>query len=255
MKRFTLLILTLFLLFLNTSVQAAQNYTKKEIAAVSVDGFNIKGTLTYPKDKTKKEFKTVVLLHSLGYSSQWWENLPSLLLDKGYAVLAIDLRGHGASVYNSKLSKVSWKSLTNTAYSKYPDDVISVINKVKEENTKKVFFNDWAIIGSDIGASAGIIAADKIKNKPKTIVMLSPVVKTRNLYIPVSIAQLDNVDFLSISGANDSASLDAEKYLKKFAQKEFLTYTSTANSTGMVLLKNDTELSSIIAEWVSQYLK
>ncbi len=74
---------------------------KKEIKTVASDGFNLKSTLTYPKDKTIKEFSTVVLLHSLGYNSQWWGNLEQDLLDKGYAVLAIDLRGHGASIYNA----------------------------------------------------------------------------------------------------------------------------------------------------------
>ena len=117
------------------------------------------------------------------------------------------------------------------------------------------FFDEWVLIGSDIGASAGIIAADKVDFKPKTIVLLSPIVNTRGLYIPVSIAQLDNVDFLSISCANDSTSLEAEKYLKKFAQKEFVTYTSKTQSTGMIILKNDPEVIPIITEWINQYLK
>ena len=196
----------------------------------------------------------MILLHSLGYNSQWWENLPSDLLNKGYAVLAIDLRGHGASVYNSKLIKSSWKNMKNTAFAKYPDDILAVINKVKEENTKKSFFNSWAIVGADIGASAGILAADKMLNFPKTIVMISPVINTKGLYIPVSVAHLSGVDFLSISGNNDIMSQDAEDYLIKFAQNEFVTFVSEAKTTGMMMLKSDTGLSKMIAEWVSEYL-
>ena len=172
MKRTIFIILTLFLFFINTSVEAAPAITKKEMKVVAKDGFNISATLTYPKNKTQKEFQTVVLLHSLGYNSQWWGDLPKELLEKGYAVLAIDLRGHGESVYNKKLTKISWKNMKNSAYAKYPDDVLAVINAVKEENTKKVFFNNWAIVGADIGASAGVIAADKFNPDPKTIVMI-----------------------------------------------------------------------------------
>lgn len=157
----------------------------------SVDGFGIKATLEYPKVKGKKDYSTVVLLHSLGYSSQWWETLPKELTNSGYAVLKIDLRGHGKSVYNSRLVRTSWKSMTNSAYAKYPDDVIKVVEFVKAENSKKTFFNNWAIVGADIGASTAILAADKIANKPKTIVLLSPVVKTRGLYVPVKLANLN----------------------------------------------------------------
>lgn len=253
MKRVALIILTLFLLFINISADAAQKYTKKTIKAVSTDGFNINATLTYPKIKTQKEFKTVILLHSLGYSSDWWGDLPQLLLDKNYAVLAIDLRGHGKSIYDPSLERVSWKNLKNTAYAKYPDDVIAVINKVKEENSKRIFFNNWAIVGSDIGGSTGILASDKSKIRPKTIVILSPVTETKGLYIPVSIAHLDNVDILAISGTDDVIAKEASDYLSKFAQAHFVEYTSDSKTSGMLMLKNDESLSRVITEWISGY--
>lgn len=252
MKRFVLCILTLFLFFTNTCAYAASNFTKREIKAQAADGFNLKATLAYPKSKTQKKFTTIVLLHSLGYNSQWWGNLEQDLLGKGFAVLAIDLRGHGASIYNAKLTKTSWKDLKNTAFAKYPDDIIKVIDKVKEENSKKIFFEDWAIVGSNIGASAGVLAADKMTKKPDAVVMLSPVVKTKDLYIPIAVAQLDNVDFLSITGIDEGEAQEAEAYLKRFAQKSFATYVSPARTSGMLLLKNDPELSRVIAAWLSE---
>lgn len=254
MKRIIVLILALFLMFINTNVEAAQNFVKKEIKADASDGFNIEATLVYPKVKNQKEVSTVVLLHSLGYNSQWWGTLPTDLLNRGYAVLSIDLRGHGSSIYNSKLTKTSWKNMKNSAYAKYPDDVVAVISKVKEENSKKIFFKNWAIVGADIGASAGVLAADKMTVYPKTIIMISPVVKAKGLYIPVSMAHLDGVDFLCISGTDDIMSKDAEAYLSKFAQDEFVTFESASKSTGMLMLKNDAGLPKMITEWVSEYL-
>ena len=254
MKRIIFIILTLFLTFINISVEAAQKLTVKEINAVGKDGFNIKATLTYPKIKTQKEFATVILLHSLGYNSQWWETLPQELLDKGYAVLSIDMRGHGASIYNAKLTKTSWKSLKNSAYAKYPDDILAVINAVKAENTKRIFFNNWAIVGADVGASAGVLASDKMDIRPKTIVMISPVVQTKGLFIPISIAHLDSTDFLAILGTDDSESKEAAGYLSKFAQAEFAEFISDSKTTGMLMLKNDPGLNKMIAEWVFEYL-
>lgn len=254
MRRIIITILTFFLIFINTDVQAAQNITKKEVRAVADDGFNIVATLSYPKLKNKKSYSTVILLHSLGYNSQWWETLPKELMNKGYAVLAIDLRGHGESVYNAKLTKNSWKSMKNSAYAKYPRDIIAVINKVKEENTKIKFFDNYAVVGADIGAAAGVIAVDELGTFPKTFIMISPIIKAKGLYIPVNIAHLDGVDFLSISGTDDIMSKDAESYLSKFAQDEFVTFTSDSKSTGMLMLKNDEDLAKLIAEWIFEYL-
>lgn len=227
---------------------------KKDIKAVSKDGFNVRATLTYPKNNNQKDYATVILLHSLGYNSQWWGDLPKELLSRGYAVLAIDLRGHGESVYNKRLSKVSWKNMKNSAYAKMPDDILAVMEVVKSENTKRAFFNNWAIVGADIGVSAGVIASDKFNNDPKTIVMISPVVDSKSLYIPVNLAHLENTDILSISGTDDYESMEAADYLSRFAQNEFMTFVSSSKSTGMLMIKNDQELSKLISEWIFEYL-
>ena len=96
MKRI-IFILALFLSFLNPAF-AASAISKKEYTVSAADGFTIKSTLEYKRVKGQKEYPTVVLLHSLGYSSEWWESLPDDLMNSGYAVLMIDLRGHGKSV-------------------------------------------------------------------------------------------------------------------------------------------------------------
>jgi hypothetical protein len=144
--------------------------------------------------------------------------------------------------------------MKNVAFQKYPDDVISVINYIKNEDSKHEFFNNWAIVGADIGASTGVIVADKLQNPPKTIVMLSPVVKAKELYIPVHIAQLTNTDFLAVIGENDSSSANSAAYLKRFAQKGFSLLTSDSQTSGMLMLKNDSSLSKVIAEWIGEYL-
>ena len=193
-------------------------------------------------------------MHSLGYSSEWWSNLPDELLKNGHAVITIDFRGHGKSTYNTKLIRVSWKSLTNKAYSKFPSDVISVINYIKNEN-KRVFFDNWAIIGSDLGADTAIYVANEISYKPKTIVMLSPAVSIKGLYVPVKLAELNNTDILSIIGSKDINGIETNNYLKKFAQNTYVEYVSDSNSTGMLMFKSDSSLVNIISSWINQYLK
>ena len=254
MKRL-LIILAFFLFLINSSAYGVTNAVKKDYTVITPDGFRLSAVLEYPKVKGINEYKTVVLLHSLGYNSEWWDTLPANLMERGYAVLMVDLRGHGKSVYNPKLVRVSWKSLTNSAYKKYPSDMKEVIDYVKSENPKKIFFNDWAIIGSDIGAATGIIGANEIDIKPKTIVMISPVVKAKGLFVPVKLAELNNTDILSICGTNDTASVDSQEYLKRFAQAGFIEYLSESKASGMLMFKSDTTLSQFITIWISQYLK
>ena len=249
-----IIILTFFLILINGFVFASSATVKQNISVQSVDGFSIKGTLEYPKVKGQKEFSTVVLLHSLGYSSQWWESLPRELLSEGYAVLTIALRGHGQSVYNSKLVRTSWSNMTDSAFAKYPDDVVQVIEKIKSENSKRVFFKNWAMVGADIGASTAVLTAERAGIEPKTIVLLSPVVEVKGLYIPVKLAHLSGVDILAINGTDDNSGKEAADYLKKFAQAAFVTYTSESRSTGMMMLKNDESLSKIITAWLDEYL-
>ena len=253
MKKF-IIIITFFVTFLNCALAANIKTVTKDYKTLTKDGFSMTAKLEYPKIKDKTDFSTVVLLHSLGYSSEWWETLPDELLNKGYAVLLIDLRGHGNSVYNSKLTRVSWNSLTNNAFAKYPDDVITIINYIKNENKRK-FFNNWAIVGCDIGAITAINVANKIEYPPKTIVMLSPLVGTRSLYAPVKLAELNNIDVLSITGKSDIVSIEANNYLKKFAQSTYAEYTAESKSNGMLLLKHDATLAKVITSWITQYIK
>ena len=247
-------IITFCLIYFNCAAAFSANFVTKDYKIVTNDKFTINSTLMYPKIKEKKDFSTVVLLHSIGYSSEWWEDLPQELIDNGYAVLTIDLRGHGKSVYNSKLIRTSWTSLTKRAFAKYPDDVITVINYIKKEN-KRTFFNNWAIVGADIGGNTAIITANKIDIKPKTIIILSPTINAKGLYVPVKLAELNNIDILTIVSESDLQSKNANKYLKKFAQSTYAEYTSKTTSTGMIMLKHDEMLSKIISGWLKEYIK
>ena len=40
----------------------------------------------------------------------------------------------------------------------------------------------------------------------------------------------------------------------KFAQDEFITFTSDSKTTGMLMLKNDPGLAKMLSEWVAEYL-
>ncbi|HSG45955.1 MAG TPA: alpha/beta fold hydrolase [Anaerolineales bacterium] len=58
---------------------------------------NIVGALYHPEDAVSQPLPAVLLLHMYGGGKQDWEDVAVQLADSGYVVLAIDMRGHGAT--------------------------------------------------------------------------------------------------------------------------------------------------------------
>jgi len=61
----------------------------------TTDGVNIIGDLYQPINSNGS---AVILLHMMNKDKASWYEFGKKLVDKGYVVLAIDLRGHGESV-------------------------------------------------------------------------------------------------------------------------------------------------------------
>ena len=217
------------------------------------DGFILKGKFQYPKNSSDKKVKypLIIMLHSLGYSSSDWGNLPSLLKDQGFAVLSIDLRGHGLSIYNANFKARTWQYLAKSDFLKYPEDIYEYLdyffNKSKYQkliNKDKIIF-----IGSDIGANTSILSTEKLKIKPKAFVLISPSLNFKNLYIPITLANLGNVPILGIASVKDRYSLDGLKEVKKYAQGNYDIKICPYGPIGMTILKYNPDLNNQIIKW------
>ena len=64
--------------------------TTKDFPAISL-------AITYWPSKLKQDGSVVVLVHGEKGNQRDWGTLPKKLQDEGYAVVAVDLRGHGQS--------------------------------------------------------------------------------------------------------------------------------------------------------------
>jgi pimeloyl-ACP methyl ester carboxylesterase len=92
----------------------AKPVVKEEISFKTFDGVLIKGTF-YPSQKGGSA-PVVMFLHKLGGNRTQgdWESLAGKLQQKGYAVLAFDFRGHGASTEIDP--DTFWKFQSNTTF-------------------------------------------------------------------------------------------------------------------------------------------
>lgn len=247
-----------FILAIFTFISASQNAycktIKKDIEVQTKDARVIKATLSYVKIDGIKKYPTVVLLHSLGYSSEDWGNLIPDLNNAGYAVIAIDLRGHGKSIYDTGFHQRSWEYFKPKAYQKIPSDVVAVLNQAQKQS-KKVSLDNMAIVGADIGANTAVLVSKDLKKKPKTLVLISPTTSFKGLYIPIALADMGNVPVLTMVSQKDRYCLQEQKSLSKFAQGGFYAKNYPNGGMGMMMIKVNPSMSQDITKWIIRYLK
>ncbi|MGN1125501.1 MAG: alpha/beta hydrolase [Candidatus Gastranaerophilaceae bacterium] len=259
MKKFFTISLILFFTIITTQATFAgttkpkKTYTEREYTVKTSDGHLLHAYLSYPKTKLKG-YPTIVMLHSLGYNSRYWIPLQVKFNNLGYAVIRVDLRGHGKSVYDKNFHQRSWRSFKNETFMKYPQDIVETINFIKAE-TKKVNFYNWAIIGSDIGANTAILVAKSMPVKPKALVLMGPSMTFKGLYVPVAMTEIGNAPILAIASKTDTYSMQEQTKLSKFAQGTFEICNTKTGSSGMLLLSQQPAIQNSIINWLTAKIK
>lgn len=252
-KKILIFILAIFV----CTITAQSTYCKtiqKEIDAQTKDARVIKATLSYVKIEGIKKYPTVLLLHSLGYSSEDWGNLIPDLNNAGYAVIAMDFRGHGKSVYTSSFKKIQWTYFKPKAFEKFPDDVVALLNEAKRQSTL-VSLDNLAIVGADIGANTAVLVAKQLPKKPKTLVLISPTTSFKGLYIPIALAEMGDIPILSMASKQDKYCLAEQQDLAKFSQGGFYAQNYPYGGMGMMMLKINPPMATDITKWIIKYLK
>lgn len=249
-----LLFIMIFFVFLITTQTVYCKIITKEIQVQTKDARVIKANLSYLKIENVKKYPTVILLHSLGYSSENWENLIPDLNNAGYAVIAVDFRGHGKSVYDSTLHKKSWSYFTTKTYQKFPGDVLAILNQAQKDS-KMISLNNYAIVGADVGANTAVLVAKDLKYKPKTLILISPTTAFKGLYIPITLTQIGRVPILSMVSEKDLYCLKEQKNLAKFSQGGFYAQNYPQGGMGMLMLKSNPSMAQDITDWIMRYLK
>ena len=228
-------------------------YSERNYTITTSDNQLIQAYLSYPKSK-QKGYPTIILLHSIGRSSKPWVPLQRDLNNIGFAVLRLDFRGHGKSVFNSKFQQRSWITYKHADFAKYPTDVIEVINKIKKE-TKKANFDNYAIIGSDIGANTAVLLAKELPTKPKALVLVSPQMSFKGLYIPIAMTELGNTPILAISSKTNNRFMQEQEKLSRFAQSTFDVYNTESGGADMSIFNQFPEMQDTVIKWIKQYFK
>ena len=174
--------------------------TKHKIEFVTKDKFILVGDLYLANKESNKPL--VVGLHSFALNGLVWSDIAQDLRLKNYNVLAMDLRGHGRSVYNEKLKIKSRYRYTQEDWAKLPDDVLESIAYIKK-HYPKINSDEIIFMGADIGASAAILTQGSLKKEPQKFVLISPMINYKGLFVPIKVANYKDTKFLVILSKSD----------------------------------------------------
>lgn len=230
---------------------------KKEIVPerveyLAADKFKIVGNLYMPPKLNKKiRVPLIIFLHGISQSKKIWHPYAVKLAEKGYAVLAIDLRGHGESVINRKEKKLFWRSFSSEDWKYIDSDVVNSIEALKT-NHPQVDIAKILIVGSSMGSCVSVVTAEKLKDKVKGIVLISPFTNYKGIESRVSLVNYGDNPILIIVSKTDKSSFDASSELVKYSQGEHEIVLVKNAGHGTFMLKFEPKLEQIIYDWVDK---
>ena len=193
----------------------------QEVAFKTEDGFELKGAYFPPQPAagSGKKPGCIILLHMLGGQRQDWDAFIPELTKAGYAILALDLRGHGQSTTKGdktvEIRQLPEKELDGFC-AKMPLD-LKAAEKFLKEN-KDINAARICIIGASIGAN---LAWNHASGSPavKGLVLLSPGLDYLGVKTMDAMQKNIKLATLAVAGKADQDSANCVKELEQLLLK------------------------------------
>jgi len=224
------------LIIMALPVAAQGDRAAQTIQIEAADGLALIGDLYTPAvDGTAP---AVVLLHMLGSNRAAYEPLIPFLLDAGYVVLNMDMRGHGETGGSR-----DWPLAEA--------DVQTMFNWLREQEA--VQDNAIAIIGASIGSNVALIGCAN-DDGCRTAVALSPGREYSGVAPGDAVTNgLAQRSALLVASHGDSFSTDTVIDFFAEANGNIVGRLYTGNAHGTALFRNELEsVSSMIISWLDE---
>ncbi|MBI2825138.1 MAG: alpha/beta fold hydrolase [Planctomycetia bacterium] len=249
---------------------------KEEVTLVTKDDVVLRAT--YWPGTRDKESVPVILLHGYGGSRQDFHGLAELLQQKGFAPIALDLRGHGDSTQIKEVRKPLQASTMPSAH--FPA-MIEDVEAVKQfilakNNAGQLNIDKLCIVGTEMGALVGAnwaitdwdwpeLAVGKQGQDVKAMVLISPPEKFKGLRMAEPLgdrAVRSQLSYYIAVGKEDPAAVrDATKIYTSLARYHpqpskienkdlFFDATMPTKLQGTKLLDNEFKLPDRIVEFL-----
>jgi alpha-beta hydrolase superfamily lysophospholipase len=206
------------------------------------DGVLIAGTVYAP---SRRPAPYVILVHMLTRSRDDWQALATRLADAGIGVLAIDLRGHGASGPDPRPDA-------------NPDDLSADLHDVQAARAFLAGRADLGVTtvgigGAQIGANLAVMAASGDPTI-RSIVLLSPGLDFRSLRSEAPMYKYGGRPALMVASQEDSYPTRSIRRLAKDGSGTREVRIVSGAGHGTVMLTRQPDLIALIVEWFQRTL-
>jgi dienelactone hydrolase len=182
---------------------------------------------------TDRSAPAIVLVHQLGSTrAEWQPYLQALRADKDYALLTIDLRGHGESVHQKDGKKLDWQRFGEADWHKLSHDVHAAVDWLRAR--KDIAPRSVGAAGASIGASALILyAAPTVA--VHAVALLSPGLDYHGLHIRNAVARFGHRPLLLQAAEGDLQSAPAVRTFERFDANHRTVKLYPGRAHGVVL--------------------
>jgi len=223
--------------------------SSERVIFTSDDGVSLVGSYYKPSIGINNSTPSVILLHMLGSDRGTWDNFAQKLCQNGYAVLSVDLRGHGESIKQAN-STISYQSFMPRNFKNMTLDVKAAKKYLTEErdaNPKQI-----SIIGASIGANLALNYAASDQSI-KSVILLSPGLNYRGISTLDAIMKYKNPTYIVVAEKDSESAKDSKLLCEKITCAENLRIFEKTNDHGTDMLSNKmlgSKLQDIILSWL-----
>lgn len=146
------------------------NYYSEEVEFLATDGIRISGNWYTPKE-TEGQFKTIILVHQFDGDLHEWDPFISDFIERGYAILAYDIRSFGKSQSVPRSEEF---------YDTLIKDVEGAISWLKKQ--ENVLSDQIGIVGAQLGGTIAYAVSAYIDDI-KIAVVISPATDVGSLLV------------------------------------------------------------------------
>lgn len=210
---------------------------------VTIEGVDrITSTGTFYPGTGQAPWPGIILLHMSGDNRQVWEEngFAELLVENGYAVLAIDIRSHGDSGGDPSWDNAEADGRRWWNYFSGRDDIDPYRT---------------ALVGGSIGANLALFTAYQ-KSDVRTVVLLSPGLTYNNADLEGAMSEYGDRPLLIVASNDDLFPAAEDTHILAAlasGEVETLIYLDAGHGTDMLGAKP--ELSDLIVDWLNRHVK
>ncbi len=240
--------LTLFALFLSACGQQSTpppptadpltaDTTPKAVGFQTEDQVNIKGTY-YPPSNPQAQVPAILLVHKLDGNKESWQGLATAAQKAGYAVLAIDMRGHG-------------ESDGGKFHDQMVQDLDTALNWMADR--PEIKGDSLGIVGASLGANLALQGGSR-NPKVKSVVMLSPGLDYEGVTTVDALATYGQRAAMFVATENDTYAADSAQNLNSRALGQHQIQIYPGSQQGIDIFQAQVGLTPMVLAWFSSTL-